>query len=169
MGSAEELERRRRRAVALLEQGHSQAEVARMVGSSESSVHRWRIMARRKKGLAAKPHPGRPRRLTPAQHRMLARELRKGPRAHGWSNDLWTASRATVLVKRLFGVQYHVEHVRHVLKDRLGWSSQRPERRARERDEAEIERWKRTCFPRIKKGRRAAATTSYSPTNRASG
>jgi transposase len=169
MGSAEELERRRRRAVALLEEGHSQAEVARMVGSSESSVCRWRKMARRKRGLAAKPHPGRPRRLTAAQHRTLARELKKGPRTHGWSNDLWTAARATVVIRREFGVSYHVEHVRHVLKDRLGWSSQRPERRARERDEKEIERWKREEFPRIKKGRRGAATTSYSPTNRASG
>ena len=72
-GSAKELERRRKRAMALYEEGHSQAEVARMVGSSESSVHRWRKMARRKNGLAAKPHPGRPRVLTPAQHRRLER------------------------------------------------------------------------------------------------
>jgi transposase len=116
-GSAEELERRRRRAVSLLEEeGHSQAEVARMVGSSSSSVCRWRKAARRKNGLAAKPHPGRPRRLTAAQHRRLARELAKGATAHGWPNDLWTASRATILVRRLFGVKYHIEHVRKILK-----------------------------------------------------
>lgn len=166
-GSAEELERRRRRAVALLEQGHSQAEVARMVGASESSVHRWRRAARRRNGLAAKPHPGRPRKLTAAQHRRLERDLRKGASAHGWSNDLWTATRAAVVIRRRFGVSYHVEHVRHILKDRLGWSSQRPERRARERDEKEIERFKREDFPRIKRGRGGAANTSYSPTNRA--
>ena len=140
-----------------------------MLGSSESSVCRWRKAARRKRGLVAKPHPGRPRWLTAAQHRGLARELKKGPRAHGWSNDLWTAARVAVVIRREFGVSYHVEHVRHILKDRLGWSSQRPERRARERDEKEIERWKREEFPRIKRGRRAAATTSYSRTNRASG
>ena len=90
--------------MALLEQGHSQAEVARMVGSSEISVHRWRKAARRKKGLAAKPHPGRPRRLTAAQHRALARELKKGPREHGWSNDLWTAARATVVILSLIHI-----------------------------------------------------------------
>lgn len=100
-----------------------------MVGSSESSMHRWRKMARRKRGLAAKPHPGRPRRLTAAQHRRLARELKKGPRAHGWSNDLWTAARAAVVIRRKFGVSYHVEHVRHILKDRLGWSSPVPQDR----------------------------------------
>jgi transposase len=167
-GSAEELERRRRRAVALYNEGHSQAEVARMVGASEGSVHRWRKMARRGNGLAAKPHPGRPRKLTAAQHRRLERELKKGPRAHGWSNDLWTAARTAVVIKREFGVSYHVEHVRHILKDRLGWSSQRPERRSRERDEQAIERFKRVEFPRIKRGPAAVAHTSYSPTNRAS-
>ena len=72
----------------LEEEGHSQAEVARMVGSSRSSVCRWRKVARRKNGLAAKPHPGRPRRLKPAQHRRLARELAKGATAHGFPNDL---------------------------------------------------------------------------------
>jgi transposase len=148
--------------MALYEEGHPQAEVARMVGASESSVHRWRKAARRRNGLAAKPHPGRPRKLSAAQHRRLERELRKGATAHGWPNDLWTAARAAVVLKREFGVSYHVEHVRHILKDRLGWSSQRPEFRARERDEKEIERWVREEFPRMKKGQRAAATTSYS-------
>ena len=167
-GSAEELERRRRRAIALYEEGHSQAEVARMVGSSDSSVHRWRRMARRKDGLAAKPHPGKPRRLTRAQHRRLERELAKGATAHGWSGELWTASRAAVLIRRLFGVNYHVEHVRKILKERLGWSSQRPERLARERDEVETGRWIRARFPRVKGGLAAAAPTSYSSTNRAS-
>jgi transposase len=167
-GSAEELERRRRRAVVLYDEGHSQAEVARMVGSSRSSVCRWREAARRKDGLAAKPHPGRPRRLTRTRHRRLERELMKGAVAHGWSNDLWTASRAAVVVRRLFGVSYHVEHVRKVLKERLGWSSQRPELRARECDRREVERWKRTCFPRVKRGRRTAARTSYSPMRRGS-
>jgi len=148
--------------MALYEEGHSQAEVARMVGASESSVHRWRKAARRRNGLVAKPHPGRPRKLTAAQHRRLERELSKGACAHGWFNDLWTGARAAVVIKRKFGVSYHVEHVRHILKDRLGWSSQRPEFKARERDEKEIERWVREEFPRIKRGRRAAATTSYS-------
>jgi transposase len=78
-----------------------------------------------------------------------------------------TAARAAVVIKCRFGVSYHVEHVRHILRDRLGWSSQRPERRARERDEKEIARFKREEFPRIKRGRGGAANTSYSPTNRA--
>ena len=85
--------------------------------------------------------------------------------AHGWFNDLWTASRVRVLINRLFDVSYHVEHVRNVLTQRLGWSSQRPEQRARERDEEAIEQFKRREFPRIKRGRGGAGRTSYSPTN----
>jgi transposase len=153
-GSAAELERRRRRAVALLDEGLSQAEVARWVGSSESSVHRWRRMARAgPRGLAARPHPGRQRRLTPGQHRKLERLLVKGARAHGWPNDLWTAGRVTVVIRRHFDVSFHVEHVRKIVKQRLGWTSQKPVRRARQRDELEIERWKRQELPRIKKRR----------------
>ena len=150
-GSAEALERRRRRAVALLDEGYTQAEVARLVGASGSSVHRWRKMARRKDGLAAKPASGRKRRLTAAQHRRLERMLRKGARAHGWANDLWTCPRVAELIRREFGVQYHVDHVWRILVEQLGWSSQKPERRARERDEAAIEHWRREEFPRIKK------------------
>lgn len=152
IGSAGELERRRRRAVALLEEGESPTQIAKFLGCSRSSVYRWQDqVARGPDGLAAKPHPGRKRRLTPAEHRRLEKLLRKGARAHGWTNDLWTAARVTELIRRKFRKKFHVEHVRHIVKRRLGWTSQKPERRARERDEAEIERWKREEFPRIKK------------------
>lgn len=151
-GSAEELERRRRRAIALLEKGHSQAEVARMVGAEHTSVRRWQEMARAgPEGLAAKPHPGRKRRLVEEQQQKLEGLLLKGARFHGWSNDLWTATRVTGVIERHFGIHYHPEHVRKILKERLGWTSQKPERRAYQRDEEEIARWKREEVPRIKK------------------
>jgi len=150
-GSAEALERRRRHAVALLDEGYTQAEVARRMKASESSVHRWRKMARRKNGLAAKPPTGRKRRMTKAQHRRLERMLAQGAQAHGWANDLWTTPRVTELIRREFGIEYHVDHVYRLLVQQLGWSSQKPERRARERDEATIERWRCQQFPHIKK------------------
>lgn len=151
-GSAEELERRRRRAIALLEKGHSQAEVARMVGAEHTSVRRWQEMAHAgPEGLAAKPHPGRKRRLVEEQQQKLEGLLLKGARFHGWSNDLWTATRVTGVIERHFGIHYHPEHVRKILKQRLGWTSQKPERRAYQRDEEEIARWKREEVPRIKK------------------
>src|SRR4051794_18914195 len=149
IGSAAELERRRRRAVELLEQGESPSTIARILGVHETSVHRWRRMAGKGPGLDAKPHPGRKPLLCPEQWAEVQRLLLQGARHHGWPNDLWTADRATALIKRHFGVDYHPEHVRSVLKGRFGWSSHKPEIRARERDDKEVARWLDDELPRI--------------------
>jgi len=144
------------------------AEIARMLGVSVTAVVGWKKKAKKgDDGLKAIPHPGRPRLLSKAGHRKLDRLLRKGAKSHGWSNELWTAKRVRDVIRREFGIAYHPEHVRHILKERLGWTSQKPERRARERDEAEIERWKREEFPRIKKTPKKGAPRSLSRTNRA--
>ena len=124
------------------------------MGVSKSSVSRWMQMAEADQ-LAATPHPGPARLISAAQELELPRILQAGARAHGWPNDLWTAARVREVIQRRFGIAYHVEHVRHILKDRLNWSSQRPEQRAYERDDMEIERWKREELPRIKKSCRA--------------
>jgi len=151
-GSAEELERRRRRAVALLKEGHSQRAVAKMVGSSQGSVSRWQKTAQEgDDALDLKPHPGRPRCLSESQEHELGMLLSKGARAYGWQNDLWTCPRVKLLIEQNFGVDYHVDHVRKILVQRLAWTSQKPETRARERKEDEIELWRRVDFPRLKK------------------
>ena len=153
-GSAEELERRRRRAVQLMREGEPPTLIARILGVSRQSLYRWRDMERAgPKGLAAKPPPGRKRRLNDAQLQQLEELLLKGAQAHGWTNNLWTAPRVTEVIRRHFGIKLHPEHVRNILKQRLGWTSQKPERRARERDEKEIARWLREEFPHIKKRR----------------
>lgn len=149
-GSAEELERRRRQAVESVGKGMLQITVAKVMGVSSNSVSRWMKMAKTDQ-LAGKPHPGPARLMSCEQEQQLLLLLQKGARAHGWPNDLWTAARVREMIQRHFGIDYHVEHVRHVLKKRLNWSSQRPEQRAYERDDAEIERWKREELPRIKK------------------
>lgn len=154
VGTAEELERRRRRAVALIEQGESPTVIARMLGVARGSLYRWKHAAdQAADGLAAKPHPGRTRRMTESQQQQLAHLLLQDATAHGWSNAQWTAQRVATMMRRHFAVRYHVEHARKVLKQRLGWSSQQPQRRARERDEAAIARWRRSKFPHIKKRR----------------
>ena len=160
LGSSEELERRRRQAVAAVKLGTPQKIVAQAVGVDPNSVWRWMEMDRQgSEQLAATPHPGRKREMNFAQERRLAGLLKKGARAHGWRDDLWTAARVTEVIRREFHIEYHIEHVRHILKERLGWSSQRPELRARERNEPEIRRWLREEFPRIKK-RSAARSPS---------
>lgn len=151
-GSAAELEQRRRLAVSLLEQGMKPAQVAKALGTSRASITRWRqaYQAGGPEALAAKPHPGKPPRLTGAQRRRLAKLLLQGARKHGHSTDLWTLARVADVIALSFGVEYHPGHVWYVLRS-MGWSCQKPERRARERDEQAIEQWRQQEWPRIKK------------------
>src|SRR5258708_6352115 len=148
-GTAAELERRRRRAVALLEQGEAPAVVARILGVRATSLHRWRRMARQAEGLAAKPVPGAKRRLSDSQLSELERLLRQGATAHGFPNELWTGARVAQLIKRHFSVKYHPAYIRRLLRRRLNWTSHKPQRRARQRNDKECERWKADEFPRI--------------------
>jgi transposase len=148
-GTAAELERRRRRAVQLLAQGETPATVARILGVKPTSLHRWRRMARQPDGLKAKPPSGAKRRLGDAQLLELEQLLDKGATAHGFANELWTAARVALLIQRHFGVKYHPEHVRELLRRRLNWTSHKPQRRARQRNDKEVERWKADEFPRI--------------------
>lgn len=151
-GSPAELERRRRRAVRLLQAGHTLSAVGRMVGAAVSAVWQWRETFRRKgeKGLAARPAPGRPHKLTPRQVRRLPKLLAVGAQAYGYRNDLWTARRIAEVIQREFGVEYHPAHVTRIMAD-LNWSCQKPERRALERNEAAIDHWKRYRWVEIKK------------------
>jgi len=151
-GSAAELEQRRRLAVRLLEQGMKAAAVARAVGTSRASVTRWR-QARERGGqaaLAAKPHPGRPARLTAGQRRRLVRLLLRGAGSHGYGTDLWTLKRVAEVIAANFGVQNHRGHMWYVLRW-LGCSSRKPQRRASERDEQAIARWRAEDWPGMKK------------------
>jgi transposase len=168
-GSADVLEDRRRRAVALLKRRLSLNEVARTLGCAAGSVMRWRNAFRQRGpgGLKVRPTPGRPSRLTTGQQRRLVRLLLKGAMGHGYRTELWTTARIATLIRRTFGVQYHRDHVGRLMHT-LGWSHQKPETRALQRDDARIAEWKRRDWPRVKKTLRGWAPTSSSSTNRAS-
>jgi transposase len=140
IGTAEELQRRRLRAVELVEQGESPDDVAYFLGCGRSSVYTWVKLARRApESLAAKPHPGPTPRLTDERLKELEGLLLKGAKAHGWRTELWTAARVAELIERHFQVRFHPEHVRKVLKRRLRWTSQKPQKKAKERDEVAID------------------------------
>ncbi len=147
-GSAEELERRRIRAVELVERGEPPGLVARILGVRRSSLHRWRRLARQE-GLAAKPAKGPKPRLSEPQLRELEELLLKGATAHGWINDLWTAGRVAALIQRHFNVRFHPEHVRRILSRRLNWSSQRPQRQHPDGGDAATDPWVKDEFPKI--------------------
>jgi transposase len=152
-GSGEQLEKRRRRAVELLAEGQTFRGVAQRLGASLSSVVRWWQSYRRKgaRGLDSRPTPGRPCRLSRSQKRRLEKLLLDGARSAGYATELWTLRRIGDLMRKQFGVHYSISGVRRLLVVDLAWSTQKPERRATERDEAAIAEWKRSEWPRLKK------------------
>lgn len=151
-GSAEALERRRRRAVELLREGWQPVDVARKVGVDRRSVRRWRAAFEQEggEGLEARSVPGRPLKLAARERKQLSRLLLKGAIAAGFSTELWTCPRVRELIAQEFGVEYHVDHIGRFLRA-LGWSPQKPKRRARERDEERIQGWVQKVWPRVKK------------------
>jgi transposase len=136
----------------LLKNGHGVRETARIVGVTPGAVTQWRqaYESGGEKALCAKPPPGRTPKLSAKQRLKLARLLLKGARKHGYATELWTLKRVAEVIGKHFGVRYDPSGVWHVLKA-MGWSCQRPERRARERDEKAIAQWRKKDWPRIKK------------------
>jgi transposase len=152
VGNGKQLERRRQRAITLLKEGRAPVEVARLVGVDRRSVRRWNAAYRRQGagGLAARPVPGRPWKLTARQREQLEVMLARGAGASGFESDLWTCPRVAQVIRRRFGIGYHVDHIGRLLRS-LGWTPQRPTRRALERDEEGIQRWIKRDWLRIKK------------------
>lgn len=152
IGTQKQLEQRRIHAVKLLQDGHGIRQTARMIGASPSSVVRWRDAHKKggQKALASKPPPSRPPKLSDKQLLKLQKLLLKGPKASGYKTDLWTLQRIAKLIHKHFGINYHISHVWRLLQ-KMGWSCQKPEKRARERDEQAIADWRKKDWPRIKK------------------
>lgn len=168
-GTSQQLEARRRRAVALLQAGKTYQSVAATLNASISSVVRWIQSFRQggKEALLPKPTPGRPPRLSKSKKRKLLQLLEKGPPAAGHTTDLWTLPRVARLIEKHFGIRYHPGHVWRVMMD-LGWTWQKPERRAIQRDEKAIARWKKHEWPRIKKSPQTPSSSRVSRRKRVS-
>jgi len=170
------LEGRRLRAARLFAQGQTQGAVARALGVTTAAVNHWHQTWRAKgvRGLKAAGRAGRKPKLDARQLAKVDRALRAGPSRHGFSTELWTLPRVATVIQRLTGVRHHPSHVGRLLQQ-LDWSLQRPGRRARERDEAAIARWKTGRWVQLKKTPGAAApgfslrTKVVSPNNPSSG
>lgn len=168
-GTPQQLEARRCRAVALLQSGKTYQSVAATLNASISSVVRW-VQSFRKGGkdaLRPQPASGRPPLLSQSQKRKLLRWLEQGPHALGYETDLWTLPRVATLIEKRLGVRYHPGHVWRVMMS-LGWTWQKPERRATQRDEKAIARWKKYEWPRIKKSPKARGSSRLSRRERLS-
>ena|SRR5579883_49299 len=160
------LQRRRMRAGRLLLRGMAQAEVARKVGVSRTTVSVWneQLEAGGLEALKRRAR-GRPSALDAQQKAELVRLLKDGALAQGFATELWTLRRVGQLIEEKFGRRYSESQVWRILVS-LGFSSQRPASRALERDEAAIRRWKRLRWPALKKTPENKVGSSSSSTSR---
>lgn len=151
-GSPEALERRRLEAISLFQGGYQPVEIAKKIGVGRRSVRRWKaaFLSGGSEALRPRPAPGRPTKLDRTAKRALETALLGGARAAGYATDLWTCPRIAQVISKTFGVRYHVDHIGRLMRS-LGWSPQKPQRRAIERDEAAIRRWVKTTWPKVKK------------------
>jgi transposase len=151
-GTPQQLEQRRRKAIALLEQGHTQQQTADLVGASHGTISDWK-KAYQKYGEAffeAHSPPGQSPRLSEKQIARLKKLLLQGARKNGYGTALWTLRRIVEVIEKHFGIAYDQSSVWHIL-NRMGWSCQKPEKRARERDEEANVGWRQNDWRRLKK------------------
>jgi transposase len=147
-----QMEKRRRQAAGLFQKGCPSPEVARRLGVARQVAYHWKSLWQQGGlgALASKGPAGPKSKLTGEQMQKVTQELLAGPAAHGYKTNLWTLPRVAALIEDLTGVRYHPGHVWRLL-GASGFSCQRPERRALERDEKAIRRWQRAQWPVLKK------------------
>jgi transposase len=142
------------RAADLFARGVRQADVARSLGVSAETASEWyRLWSQGgRAALAGAGRAGRRRRVSDDQLAAVVAALKRGPRANGFATDLWTLARVADVIEATTGVRYGPTQTWEILRKRLGWTRQRPARRALERDDRAIAVWVETEWPRIKGG-----------------
>lgn len=140
----------RRRAVELSANGAGPSAICRELSVARSTVWRWLKLNEGAQTEALDKPMGRPRRLSDSDRASIVEALLRGPEANGFETQLWTLRRIAEVIRRVTGVSYNSNYVSRLLGS-MGWTCQKPERRARERDEDAIGNWVRQEWPLIKK------------------
>jgi transposase len=148
-------EGRRLRALALHEQGWQGRAIAAALGVTAGAVSQWLKRSREAgpEALRSRPPPGPTPMLTEAQRTALPELLARGAEAHGFVGDVWTTKPIAAVIKRAFGVSYHPAHVSRLMR-RIGWSVQKPRKRASQRDEEAVRIWREESWPALSAKRR---------------
>lgn len=143
---------RRFRAWELYQRNWKQCRIAEAFGVTQGAVSQWLKRAREGgvEALRTRKAPGPTPRLTEEERARIPELLKRGAEAFGFRGGIWTCPRVAEVIRQEFGVSYHPAHVSRILRD-CGWSVQKPIRRASQRDEEAIERWRKERWPEVKK------------------
>jgi len=147
-----EAAKKRVRAGRMLLAGKRCADIAEAVGVARQTVYTWKALLDEGgiDALRAVPERGRPARLDDTQLAQVRAALLQSPSEHGFGTDLWTIKRVGAVIERLHGVRFGQTQIWRIL-GALGFSPQKPEKRAIERDEDTVQHWKRKTWPALKK------------------
>jgi transposase len=162
----EQAEQRRLAAAQLFADGVAQAAIARRLGVTATAVCKWhrRWRAEGVDGLRSTGTPGYPPLLTEAQRTELVDVLNAGPKECGFDGG-WTLARVATVIRRRFGVRYRYPSAVATLLHRLGFSVQKPARRALERDEQAITDWRTHTWSQLVEPPAPAEHGSAAPTS----
>ena len=150
--SREEREKRRRKAAALFKKGVSHAEISRRLGVTPAAVTQWRNAYAHggRKALASKGSSGFPSKVTPEKRKRFKAAILKGPLTHGYPTNLWTLCRLADVLARITKVRFSEVWVWNIVRD-MGFTPQKPDVKAKQRDEKAIQGWREVTLPKLKK------------------
>jgi transposase len=145
-------EARRIRGWELYKSGWKQKAIAEALGIVESTVSGWvqKGNAGGVEALRDQSGRGRKPKLSDEQRKKLPELLECGAESYGFRGDIWTNPRVAQVIRREFGISYHPAHVSRILEE-LGWTPQKPIRRAKQRKEAEVQKWWKERLPELEK------------------
>ena len=163
----EALRQRRMQAADMFSRGKRQVDVAAKLGISQPTASRWyqAWLSGGRAALAGTGRAGRMRKLSDEQLEAVEAALLAGPKANGYPTEMWTLARVAEVIETVTGERHGTTQTWTILRERLGWSRQRPARRAKERNDEAIATWIKAEWPRIKKAPGAGAPGSSSKTS----
>lgn len=157
------MEEIRIRAVQRVQDGESPEVVIKALGFSRACIYNW--LARYRAGgwhaLRTGAKSGRPSKLDGSQMAWIYNTIRdKDPQQLKLPFALWTYEMVADVVKKYLGVKLSISSVSRLLRQ-LGFSPQKPLRRAYQKNPDAVDEWKNIVFPQIKKRAKKMGATIY--------